>query len=108
MLPVDIRKDGLGLRIETFFPADARHLGIRNNLNHPREDNRLQRQMEDVIRTHTGPIYALAPPADRGDAELASLGMRVLAPTCSDIHTNLTKDNVQLCRVIRDQQTKTQ
>jgi hypothetical protein len=84
-----------------YFPADARHLGVRNNINSPGRNTRLQRSVEESIRNHRGPMYALSFPANQGEADLAEYGLRRIPGNCADVKTAMRTSPIQLCRLER-------
>jgi hypothetical protein len=84
-----------------FFPADARHVGIRNNVNDPGRRNRLAGHVAQVVRDHRGPLYALSFPKGAGEADLAAHGLRRVPGGCADVRTNMPTSPIELCRLAR-------
>jgi len=84
-----------------FFPADARFVGIRNNLIDPAMTNRLAADIAAIVRTHGGPLYALASPPGSGEAALAAHRLRRTAGGCAAVLSNLTRRPLELCRLER-------
>ena len=84
-----------------FFPPDARHVGIRNNVNGPEGRNRLARTIATIVREHRGPLYSLAFPAGAGDADLLAHHLRRVAGGCTDVVTNMPTSPIELCRLER-------
>ena len=84
-----------------FFPADARHVGIRNNINDPGRRNRLAGNVAQVVRDHRGPLYALSFPKGVGEADLAAHGLRRVPAGCADVRTNMPTSPIELCRLTR-------
>ena len=84
-----------------FFPKDARHLGVRNNINSPNRKTLLQRSVEESIDNHRGPMYALSFPANQGEADLAGYGLRRIPATCADVKSAMRTSPIQLCRLER-------
>ena len=84
-----------------YFPADARHVGIRNNVNAPGRRNRLAEQVAQLVRDHRGPLYALSFPKGQGDADLAAHGLRRVPGNCADVRTNMLTSPIELCRLTR-------
>ena len=84
-----------------FFPADARHVGIRNNVIGPERRNALAAKIAAVVRDHRGPIYALSFPSGQGDADLLAHGLRRVQGACTDVVSNMPTSPIELCRVER-------
>jgi hypothetical protein len=84
-----------------FFPADARHVGIRNNVNAPGRRNRLAESVENVVREHVGPLYSLSFPKGEGEADLRALGLRRASGGCTEVRTNMPTTPIELCRLER-------
>ena len=84
-----------------FFPSDARHVGIRSNVNGPERRNALAAKVAAVIRDHRGPIYALSFPRGQGDADLLAHRLRRAPGSCADVVTNMPASPIELCRVER-------
>jgi hypothetical protein len=86
-----------------FFPPDARFLGAKNNLNDPQRTNRLEREIEKIVRDHDGPLYSLTFPRGAGADVLAAHRLRVELPgrDCALVWTNMSVSPLQLCRVAR-------
>ncbi|HKU86450.1 MAG TPA: hypothetical protein VJV77_08920 [Casimicrobiaceae bacterium] len=84
-----------------FFPADARHVGIRNNVNAPGRHNRLAEHVAQVVRDHRGPLYALSFPPGQGEADLAAHRLRRVPGACADVRTNMPTSPIELCRLTR-------
>jgi hypothetical protein len=84
-----------------FFPPDARHLGVRNNINDPNRKSLLQQAVARAIRDHRGPIYALALPNGNGTEDLAAYRLRRVASTCTEVRTNMRMSPIELCRLER-------
>jgi hypothetical protein len=83
-----------------FFPADARHFGLNNNINDPQRDTLMEDTIVRAIREHTGPMYSLSFPAGTGDAVLMADGMFRVKETCALIRTKMRTSPMELCRVI--------
>jgi hypothetical protein len=84
-----------------FFPRDARHVGVRNNINDPARRNRLAATVNAVVREHRGPLYALAFPKGAGDADLLAHRLRRVDGGCADVRTNMPTSPIELCRLAR-------
>lgn len=84
-----------------FFPPDARHVGIRNNVNGPERRNRLAERVRNVVREHRGPLYALSFPAGQGESDLLAHGLRRVLGGCAEIRTNMPTSPIELCRLER-------
>jgi len=84
-----------------FFPRDARHVGIHNNLTDPGRHNRLAEHIATVVREHAGPIYALSFPRGQGTADLRTYGLQRVDGACADVRTNMPTSPIELCRLER-------
>lgn len=84
-----------------FFPPDARHVGIRSNVNGPERRNALAAKIAAVVRDHRGPIYALSFPGGQGEADLAAHRLRRVPGGCADVVSNMPTSPIELCRVER-------
>ena len=84
-----------------FLPPDARHVGIRNNVNGPERRNRLARTIAEIVREQRGPLYSLAFPAGAGEADLLAHRLRRVAGGCTQIVTNMPTSPIELCRLER-------
>jgi len=84
-----------------FFPADARHVGVRNNFNFPGRATLLEKTVADAIRTHQGPLYSLSYPAGEAATDLAAHGLRRIPGGCADVRTNMRTSPIELCRLER-------
>src|SRR4030095_17145423 len=74
-----------------FLPPGVRVIAPASNFTNPRFDNRLQRDMETLIATHRGPLYALRylGAVDAGDAAaMAAYGLRREDEGCRPIPSN--------------------
>ena len=70
------------------------------------DGDRLEREIERVIRDHGGPLYSLAFPVGAGAEALALHAMRPATkagtqPDCSSFKTNMSTSPLQLCRLER-------
>jgi len=83
-----------------FFPADARHFGLNNNINDPERDTLMEDTIVRAIREHTGPMYSLSYPAGTGDPVLLADGLFRVNETCATIRTKMRTSPMELCRVI--------
>jgi hypothetical protein len=84
-----------------FLPPDARHLGIRSNINGPERRNGLAKRIAALVREHRGPVYSLAFPAGVGDADLLAHRLRKVPGGCAPIRTNMPTSPIELCRLQR-------
>jgi hypothetical protein len=84
-----------------FFPADARHLGLNNNINNPRRDTLMEEEIVRAIREHAGPIYSLSHQAGAGDGVLDAHGLIRIKETCVEARTNMRTSPIELCRAVR-------
>jgi hypothetical protein len=84
-----------------FFPADARHLGLNNNINDPQRETLMDEEIVRAIREHDGPIYSLSYPAGTGDGALDAHGLIRIKETCVEARTNMRTSPIELCRAVR-------
>jgi hypothetical protein len=86
-----------------FFRSDARFVSPASNFLMPGQKNRLARRIEDVIRTHTGPIYLMEYRARVGQdpATLAHFGLAFAEAPCRPIRSPFSDNYVQVCPVAR-------
>jgi hypothetical protein len=84
-----------------FFPADARHMGVRNNINFPGSPTLLEKKIADAIRTHQGPLYSLSYPAGQAAADLTAYGLQRTSGGCAEVRTNMRTSPIELCRLER-------
>ena len=84
-----------------FFPADARFVGVKNNLIDPAMTNQLAAEVAQVVAAHDGPLYVLAYPAGANESALAAHRLRRVVESCVDVVSNLTKRPLELCRLER-------
>jgi hypothetical protein len=84
-----------------YFPPDARHVGIRNNVNDPGRRNRLAERVATVVREHAGPLYALSFPKGQGEADLLAFRLRRSVGGCAEVRTNMPTSPIELCRLER-------
>ena len=83
-----------------FFPSDGRFLGV-NNVNDPARQNRLEQEIERIVREHTGPMYGLAARPDAGAAALDAHGLRRVAESCAPVVIHKAVQALSLCRLER-------
>ncbi|MGE5169601.1 MAG: hypothetical protein ACM3JC_04425 [Rudaea sp.] len=84
-----------------YFPRDARHVGVRNNLIDPAQRNRLAATIAAIVREHRGPLYSLSFPAGAGDADLRAHRLQRVAGGCAGVVTNMPTSPIELCRLRR-------
>jgi hypothetical protein len=84
----------------TRLPADARHVGIHNNLIRVDRPSGLREQARQIVAAHRGPIYQLTPVDRPAGRELAAYGLRRDGP-CAKITSNLGYAPLDFCRVTR-------
>jgi len=84
-----------------FFPFDARHLGVRNNVNDPSRKSLLQQAVARAIRDHRGPIYALALPNGSSTEDLSAYRLRRVASMCTEVRTNMRTSPIEPCPLER-------
>ena len=84
-----------------YLPADARFVGVDNNVSSPRDRTRMQAAIAALLEQHRGPAYSLAFPAGAGSASLAAYGLRRVPDECADVRTNMRYSPLELCRLQR-------
>jgi hypothetical protein len=85
-----------------FFRPDTRFVSPWNNFLHFSQQNRLAREIRDVIARHPGAIYSMSWQGAGGiDAALESYGLARDAATCLPIRSNLDVNAMRICRVRR-------
>ena len=84
-----------------YFPHDARHVAVRNNLVDPAQRNRLAMTIASIIREHAGPLYSLSFPAGAGDADLRAHRLERVPGGCAEVRTNMPTSPIELCRLRR-------
>jgi hypothetical protein len=84
-----------------FFPPDARHVGIRNNINDATRHNRLAETIAAIVRDHRGPVYSLSFPGAEGEADLRAHGLQRVTGGCASVTTNMPTTPIELCRLRR-------
>ncbi len=84
-----------------FLPADARFVGVQNTINRTGAQNLLAKKADATIRAHAGPLYQLTSPPGRGTWTLAERGLARVESSCATIHTNITRSEIELCRLER-------
>jgi len=85
-----------------FFPADARHVGIRNNANVPGRDTLLMRSAIAALASHAGPLYELSYTSPLTPAtDLSAYHVRKVEGSCMEVRTNMRISPMQLCRLQR-------
>jgi len=84
-----------------FFPPDGRFLGTDNSFNNPRYHNRLETEVAQTVREHTGPLYSLAPSGGVVSAALSAHGLRRMPGGCASIVSNISPDPFELCLLDR-------
>jgi hypothetical protein len=83
------------------FPADARHVGLENNLIRANAETDIRARAAVIVAAHPGPIYQLAP-RDRPHAEaLAAYGLVRVEGTCAEVRSNIGQTPTLLCGVER-------
>jgi hypothetical protein len=71
------------------LPADARHLGLDDNINGPGRRTLMETEIERIVREHTGPLYSLACPVGKGMDALAAHRLRHSQEQCTEVRTNM-------------------
>jgi hypothetical protein len=96
-----------------FFPADARFVGINNNLNDPAlgPDTKMIGRARQIVQAHDGPLYlltnAVESEADASSAykvrrlEETFYNVFIQKETCREISTNMLAISMLLCQAHR-------
>jgi hypothetical protein len=84
-----------------FFPQDARHLGINNNISDPKRETLLEYAIVQAIREHQGPLYSLSFPGGSGADALLAHGLVRDPGRCAAVWTNMHTSPIELCRLER-------
>jgi hypothetical protein len=84
-----------------FFPPDARHFGLNNNINDPKRETLMEDAIARAVRDHKGPLYSLAYPAGAGRETLLAHRLVYLPELCSEVRTNTPISPIELCRLTR-------
>ena len=82
-----------------YFPEDARHVGIANNLIRPGASSGLDARARSLITGHRGPIYQLTAQQRSDDGTLAAYGLARTSDACRNVTSNMAKSPLALCRV---------
>lgn len=86
----------------TEFPADARHVGIENNLVHATVPSGMREIAAAIIARHSGPIYELTVLGHATEPVLEAYGLRRMPDGCTEVLSNLLQvTRLWLCRVQR-------
>jgi hypothetical protein len=93
--------DGPMAYVLPFFPPDARHFGLNNNINDPKRETLMEDAIARAIRDHKGPLYSLAYPAGAGRETLLAHRLVYLPELCSEVRTNTPISPIELCRLTR-------
>ena len=93
--------DGPMSYVLPYFPADARHLGLNNNINDPKRDTLMEAAISRAIREHKGPMFALAYPAGQGADVLAAHRLVQFPELCREVRTNMGTSPISLCQLTR-------
>ena len=96
-----LTSDGPMSYVLPFFPADARFLGLQNNINDPERKNLLAKTIARTIKEHKGPLYSLTYPVNTGVDTLLAHDLLRLTETCRDVVTNMRTSPIQLCLLFR-------
>jgi len=87
-----------------FMNADARFVRPESNFTSLTHENRMQKEIAEVIRTHQGPLFLLEYRAQErkiGDNILSYYQLYRNEQSCAVIRSNIDQDNIQLCRLER-------
>ena len=86
-----------------FFRPDARFVSPANNFLMPGQRNLLAKRIEEVLRGHSGPLYLLELKArsSQDEATLKGFGLAFEAEPCRGIHSPMSDNQYQVCRLTR-------
>ena len=86
-----------------FFRRDARFVSPSSNFLAPGQGNRLAKRVEEVIRTHDGPIFLVEYRLReaRDEATLRHFGLAFEATPCQGIRSSMSDHFMQVCRLTR-------
>jgi hypothetical protein len=84
----------------TRFPADARHVGIHNNLVRADRRTALRDRVAHIIAGHRGRIYQLTPMHEPSERVLEAYGLKRVG-RCEEIRSNLDREVLHLCPLER-------
>jgi hypothetical protein len=84
-----------------FFPPDARHFGLNNNINNPTRTTLMEASIAKSVREHQGPLYSLSFPVGTGADVLAAHRLSRLPGSCAVLLTNMPTSPIELCRLER-------
>jgi hypothetical protein len=83
-----------------FMNADARFVRPVSNFTSPTYEHKVQKAIDEVIRSHKGPVFLLeyrAQEKDAGDGVLSYYRLRREEQACVVIQSNVDPDSIQLC-----------
>lgn len=83
------------------LPADARHVGLDNNIVRAGEASGIRQRAAAIVAGHPGPIYELASTNAAKERTLAAYGLARRDDTCAPVRSNIGWDPMRLCRVDR-------
>ena len=93
--------DGPMSYVLPFFPADARHFGLNNNINDPKRKTLMEDAIVRAIRDHKGPLYSLSYPPGAGRETLLAHRLVYLPELCREVRSNMRISPIELCRLTR-------
>ncbi|MGZ5651297.1 MAG: hypothetical protein ACXWG8_13290 [Usitatibacter sp.] len=87
-----------------FLRPDARFVNPASNFLDDGQANLLRRRIEELVRSHAGPIYSLdhRAPLAKSQSTLVSLGLARDASPCEIVRSNMDTDAMQVCRLRRE------
>jgi len=84
------------------LPADARHVGVSNNVNGPGRDFRLSESVTKAIESHRGPFYELTYEPESRTGELREhFGLVRVPGSCAPIASRMKPYSLQICRLAK-------
>jgi len=84
-----------------FFPPDARHFGLNNNMNDPKRSTLMEASIARSVREHQGPLYSLSFPVGTGADVVAAHRLSRVPGSCAVLLTNMRTSPIELCRLAR-------
>jgi hypothetical protein len=83
------------------LPADARHVGLDNNIVRARSTTGLRSRAAAIVDAHRGPIYQLSLADSKHEDTLAAYGLARTGKPCAEVRSNLQHGPFVLCAVER-------
>lgn len=90
-----------------FLPADARHIGVVNNMNGPRRDHKLSESVTEAIESHRGPFYELTFEPEAETVQLyRNFGLARVADSCRPVESRMKPYALTICKLEKDPHAK--